>query len=143
MTPEEFYTRIERDYETYKLDRYTSMPGRWSAEWRELKGHEDAAKYLMDELHRVNPKGANYLSPKEENARSVFLMEVQRRVEQKIARLQQSQSKERATLLIMADALEVYLPQMVQLAWSTAGEVDTYLKQRRQARIDQSASWDR
>lgn len=135
MTPEEFYTQLERDYETYKLDRYASMPGRGSAEWRELKGHEDAAKYLMDELHRVNPKGAGFLLPKEEHARSVFLMEAQRRVEQKIERLRQSQSKERATLLVMADALEAYLPHMIQLAWSTTAEGEAYLKRHRQARL--------
>jgi hypothetical protein len=140
VTPEEFYDQIEHDRDTYKLDRYSFMPGRLSPEWRELKGHEDAAQYLMDALDRVNPRSSNYLSPKEQEARYTFLMAAQRRVEQKIGRLRQSQSKARATMLIMADALEVYLPHMMHLPWSTAGEVDAYLKQRQQARLREIAA---
>jgi hypothetical protein len=140
MTPEEFYTQVEHDYNTSKLDRYSSMPGRWSTEWRELKGHEDAAKYLMDELHCVNPGGVDYLSPKEGDARYTLLMQAQRRVEQKIERLRQSQSKERATMLIMADALEAYLPQMAHLPWSTDHEVEAYLTQRRRTRLGEIAA---
>ncbi len=135
MTPEEFYAQVERDYNTNKLDRYSSMPGRVSDEWRELKGHEDAAKFLMDELHRVNPADADYLAPEEEDARSALLLEVQLRVERKIERLRQSQSRERATLLVMADALEAYLPLMARLPWSRASEAQAYLQQRRQARL--------
>jgi hypothetical protein len=139
MAPEEFYARVEQERVTLRTERYQRMPGRWSDEYRELKGREEAAKYLVDELQRVNHRGPGYLPPREREARHTYLMEAHRRVQMKIERLRQSRSKERETLLIEADALEAYLPNLLLLPWSTEGEVEAYLKRRELGRLREVA----
>ena len=139
MTPEEFYARVERESDTLRTERYQRMPGRWSDEYRDLKGREEAAKYLVGELQRVNHQSPDYLPPQERDARHSYLMEALRRVQMKIERLRQSRSQERATLLIEADALEAYLQDMLLLPWSIEGEVEAYLKRRKLERLREVA----
>jgi hypothetical protein len=95
MTPEEFYAQVERNNEDYRNDRYQTYPGRYSDKWRQLKGREETAKYVMDVLYRVNLKSEHYLPPKEQDARRKFLLQAAEEVKRKIGRLLQSQSQER------------------------------------------------
>jgi len=135
MIPEEFYAQVERDNEDYRNERYQTYPGRYSDEWKQLKGQEEAAKYVMDVLYRVNPKSEHYLPPIEQDARRNFLREAAEDVKRKIGRLRQSQSQEREKFLIMADALEEYHQHMISLPWTSTEETEAYLKKRQEQRL--------
>ncbi len=135
MTPEEFYAQVERNNEDYRNDRYQTYPGRYSDEWKQLKGREEAAKYVMDVLFRVNPKSEHYLPPKEQDTRRKFLREAAEDVKRKIGRLRQSQSQEREKFLIMADALEEYHQHLFSLPWTSTEETEAYLKKRQEQRL--------
>jgi hypothetical protein len=135
MTPEEFYDRVEDDNYEYRTQRYHGVLLRRSPEYNQLKGREEAAKYVMDVLYRLNLKDANYIPAKEKDERRSFLIGAAEDVKRKIGRLRQSQSQEREKYIIMADALEAYYKQMILLPWVEAEEVDAYLKKQQQSRL--------